>query len=138
MSFHQLRNRAGDLNTVAKVYLNCDEIRCELLKLSSPLPVQLRLIVVDRLARLGPDDDFAYKLLSDYDEDIDVNVKTAAAIGYAASVNQRDELSSELLKKLKEGLRVIGPDFGDRRQSAFSVLLELDRLDIVKNCVVGR
>ncbi len=132
LSFHQLRNRAGDLNTVANAYLNCDEIRCELLKLSSPLPVQLRLTVVDRLARLGPDDDFAYKLLSDYDEDIDVNVKTAAAIGFAASVIQRDELSSELLEKLTKGLLVIGPDYGDRRQAAFSVLLELDRLDIVK------
>ena len=133
LSLHQLRNRAGELNIVAKVYYNCSEIRCELLKLSSPLPVQLRLIVVERLARLGPHDDFAYKLLSEYDEDIDVNVKTAAAIGYAASINYREDLSSVILEKLKQGLRVIGPDYGERRQAAFSVLLELNRLDIVKS-----
>ena len=136
-ALYQLRNREGDLNTVAKVYSSNDDILCELLKLGSPLPTHLRLIVVDRLVRLASEDDFAHSLLSNYDEDIDVNVKTAAAIGYATSVKRRDNVPLELLDKLNEGLLVIGPDYQERRQATFSALLELDRLDVVKNVWLG-
>ena len=137
VALYQLHNRGGDLDTVAKVYSSDEEIHCELLKLGSPLPAFLRSIVVDRLMRLGPEDDFAYSLLSRYDEDIDVNVKTAAAIGYVTSAKRRGEISSDLLKKLNEGLLVIGPDLHERRQAAFSALLELDQLDIVRNAWSG-
>ena len=132
IALHQLHNREGDLNAVAKVYGSDDEIRCELLKISSPLLASLRSIVVDRLARLGPEDEFVHSLLSDYDQDTDTSVQTAAAIGYVTSVKRRGEISSDLLDKLNEGLRVIGPDCMERRQPAFSALLELDRLDVVK------
>ena len=132
IALHQLHNREGDLNTVAKSYRSDDEIHCELLKLSSPLPTHLRSIVVDRLSRLGSEDDFAHNLLSDYDQDTDTSVQTAAAIGYVTSVKRRGEISSDLLDRLKEGLRVIGPDYMERRQPAFSALLELDRLNVVK------
>ena len=77
-------------------------------------------------------------LLSKYDEDIDINVKTSGAIGYATSVKRRGNVPSELLDKLNEGLLVIGPDHRERRQAAFSALLELDRLDIVKTVWSGR
>ena len=137
VALFQLHNREGALNTVAKTYSSNDDIHCELLKLGSPLPAYLRLIIVDRLVRLAPEDNFAHSLLSNYDEDIDVNVKTAAAIGYATSVKRRDNVPSELLDKLNEGLLVIGPDYQERRQATFSALLELDRLDIVKNVWLG-
>ena len=138
VALYQLHNREGDLNTVAKVYSSDDEIRCELLNLGSPLPAHLRLIVVDRLVRLAPEDNFAHNLLSSYDEDIDVNVKTAAAIGYATSVKRRDNVPSELLDKLNEGLLVIGPDFEDRRQAAFSALPRARPTRHRKKYLVGR
>ena len=137
VALYQLHNRGGDLNTVAKVYSSDDEIRCELLNLGSSLPVHLRLIIVDRLVRLAPEDNFAHNLLSDYDEDIDVNVKTAGAIGYATSVKRRDNIPSEFLDKLNEDLLVRGIDYQERRQAAFSALLELDRLYIGKNVWAG-
>ena len=127
-----LHNCEGDLNTIAKVYSLNDKIRCKILKLCSPLPTHLRTIVVDRLARLGLEDDFAYSMLSNYNEDISANVKTAAAIGYVTSAKQRGEISSDLLDKLNEGLSAVGPNYGECRQAAFSALLELDRLDIVE------
>ncbi len=132
IALYQLHNRGGDLRAVAKVYNSNEEIRYKILELCSSFPTHLRLIVVDRLSRLGPEDDFAHRLLSKYDEDMDVNVKTAAAIGYITSAKRRSEISSGLLVQLKEGLRARGPDFSERRQAAFSALLELDRLDIVK------
>ena len=132
LALYQLHNREGDLNTVARVYSSNDEIRREILELCSSFPAHLRLIVVDRLARVGPEDDFAHNILSHYDEDIDANVKTAAAIGYVKSMKRRGEISSVLLDQLKEGLRARGPNISERRQASFSALLELDQLDIVK------
>ena len=132
LALYQLRNREGDLNSVAKVYNSDKEFHREFLKISNPLPANLRSIVVDKLVRLAPEDDFAHNLLSEYDEDIDLDVKTAAAIGYVKSIKRRNEDSSYLLERLKEGLRVIGPDYHERRIAAFSALLELDRLDIVE------
>ena len=132
IALYQLRNRAGDLGTVAKVYSADDKMRCELLKVCNPLPAHLRLSVVDRLVRLAPEDDLSHNLLSIYDEDTDANVKTAASIGYMMSVKRRGEISSSLIDKLNKGLRAVGPDLDERRQAAFSALLELDRLDIVE------
>ena len=133
IALYQLHNRGYELRSVAKVYGSDREIRSGLLEISSPLPANLRLVVVDRLARLGPEDDFAHGLLSDYDEDTDASVKTAAAIGYAKSVKRRNEVSPDLLNKLREGLHVVGSlDNNERRQAPFAALIELDRLDIVK------
>ena len=132
IALYQLQNRYGDLGTVAKVYSSDHKIRCELLKVCNPLPAHLRLSVVDRLVRLAPEDDFSHNLLSIYDEDTDANVKTVASIGYMISVKRRGEISSSLLDKLNKGLRAVGPDLDERRQAAFSALLELDRLDIVE------
>ena len=137
LALYQLHNREGDLNTVARAYSSNDEIRREILELCSSFPAHLRLIVVDRLARLGSEDEFAHRLLSKYDEDIDMNVKTLGAIGYAASVKRRGNVPSELLDKLNKRLLVIGPDHQERRQAAFSALLELNRLDIAKNAWSG-
>ena len=132
VALYQLQNRGYELRSVAKVYGADREIRRGLLEISSPIPANLRLSVVDRLTRLGPEDNFVHGLLSDYDQDTDANVKTAAAIGYAKSVKRRDEVSSYLLNELKEGLHVVGLDRDERGQAAFAALLELDRLDIVK------
>lgn len=137
IALHQLHNREGDLGTVARVYSSDAEIHGEVINLCSPLPAHLRSVIVDRLARLSPEDDFAHALLSNYDEDTDANVKTAAAIGYVASVKRRGENPSDLLDRLNEGLRSVGPDYEARRQAAFSALLELDRLDIVKAVWLG-
>ena len=137
LALYQLHNREGDLSTVARAYSSNDEIRREILELCNSFPTHLRLVVVDRLARLGSEDEFAHRLLSKYDEDIDMNVKTSGAIGYATSVKRRGNVPSELLDKLNEGLLVIGPDHRERRQAAFSALLEFDRLDIAKNVWSG-
>ena len=133
MAGDQLHHLGGTLNAVARVYGSEVEIRRKVIELCSSFPAHLRLIIVDRLSRLGPEDDVAHGILSHYDEDIDVNVKTAGAIGYVKSVKQRGTVPSVLVEKLTEGLHVIGRDFPFRRQAAFSALLGLDRLDIVRN-----
>ena len=133
VALYQLHNCSGDIDTVAKVYNSDDEIRCEIIESCTPIPAHLRATVVDRLSRLAHEDGFAQSLLSNYDEDIDANVKTTAAISYVNSVKRQSDVPSERLDQLNEGLRVIGPDYRKRRQAAFSALLELDRLDVVKS-----
>ena len=133
IAVHQIRTGGGDLNTVAKVYAADEDIRRSLCEVCVPLPTELRSVIVERLTRLALEDVFAHELLSSYDQEADTNVKTAAAIGYAKSAIQREQVSPSFLKQLEVGLQVVGPNFRERRQAALSVLLEIDRLDIVKS-----
>lgn len=126
----QIRNRGGDVAAVAGAYADDAEMRAELGRAITPLPAALRLRIADWLVRQGPDDELAARLLADYDEDIDSQVKTAAAMGCARHVKGRAEDETRLLAELTEGLRATGPDLSERRQAAFAGLLELDRLDI--------
>ena len=128
----QLHHLGGALNAIARVYGSDIKIRRKILELCTSFPARLRLKIVDRLARLIPEDDVAHVFLSHYDEDIDVNVKAAAAIGFTRSIKQRGNVPSADLKELTESLHVFGRDFQFRRQATFSALLELDRLDVVK------
>ena len=133
LALYQLQNRWGHLSAVADIYASDDEIRQKIIMRCSPLPENLRLIIVNRLTRLAPEDHFAHDMLLDYDKDVDTNIKTSGAIGYAKSVKQRDKISSDLLNELKNDLCVAGLDMNERRQAAFACLLELDQLNIVKS-----
>lgn len=131
LALHQINNRGGDISVVAHVYKDDKEIRRQLIKQINPLPAHLRLQIVDRLSRQTTKDDFAIQLLSEYDEDEDIEVKTTAAIAYAKHVKDCGEDQIPLIEKLSDGLHAGGPDLSERRQAAFAGLLELDRLDII-------
>jgi hypothetical protein len=135
LALHQVKNRKGDIGVAAFAYKDDPEMRREVLKRISPLPVCLRLHIVDRLTRRALEGNFAHQLLSDYDEDMSGQVKTSAAIGYAHSVRERGEDEAALIQKLSEGIRAVGPDLAERRQAAFAGLLDLDRLDVLANAV---
>ena len=127
----QVRNRGGDIGSVAAAFADDPQVRGELLQQLHALPSDLRAPVVDRLARYAPEDDFAHRVLSDYDDDVGEQVKVSAAIGYARSVATRNEDQAALTEKLSQCLRVSGLDHIERRQAALAGLIELDRLDIV-------
>lgn len=130
LAVHQIKNRGGAIGAVAKAYGQDGEIRRLVLAQLNPLPSNLRLLLVDRLTRVAPEDDFAHRLLKDFDEDVGDRVKTAAAIGYAHSVQQRGESTDLLVDQLGKTLHATGPDLGQRRQAALAGLFELNRMDI--------
>ncbi|MCX6922011.1 MAG: hypothetical protein NT154_02140, partial [Verrucomicrobia bacterium] len=130
LAIHQIQKRGGSIGVVARAYGLDAEMRKRLLTQLNPLPGNLRLRLVDRLATLGPEDDFAYKLLKDFDEDTGELVKTAGAIGLARSLRERTDDERQLVCQLTENLHAVGPDNGERRQAAFAGLLELDRMDV--------
>lgn len=130
LAIHQIKNRGGAIATVARAYANDGELRKLILEQLNPLPSNLRLMLVNRLARLAPEDEYAHCLLRDFDEEVDSRVKLAAAVGYARSILQRGESPTLLVDQLGKTLHVTGPDHGERRQAAFAALLELDRMDI--------
>jgi hypothetical protein len=132
MALHQLQHRGGAVSAVARAYADDLEMRCKVARRTAPLQSNARAQIVDRLARLAPEHDLSHQFLSNYDEDVDGQVKTSAVIGYANSTKRRGQDQSALIKTLSEGLHAVGPDLHERRQAAFSGLLELQRLDIVE------
>jgi len=130
LALHQIENRGGEINVVADVYKDDPQMRRAIVRHLTFLPSSLRIKVVDHLERHARTDQFAYSLLSQYDEDVGEAVKTAAAIAYARSARELPEDLSALIPQLFEGLRAVGPDLSERRQAAFAAVLELARLDI--------
>lgn len=128
---HQIRNRGGDIGSVAATYADDAGMRAQLLSAITPLPTTLRLGIVDWLERQALDDDFARDQLAEFDQDAGQEVKTAAAIAYARTVRARGAGQEELLGKLRELSRAVGPDHADRREAAFAALLELQHAEVV-------
>jgi hypothetical protein len=131
LAIHQIKNRGGEIGIVARSYGQDADLRRLILAQLNPLPSNLRLMLVDRLAPMAPEDDFAHQLLKEFDEDVDERVKTASAIGYAKSVQRRGASSDLLVDQLSKMLHAGGLDHAGRSQAAFAGLLELNRMDVI-------
>jgi hypothetical protein len=131
LSWLQIGNRGGSVAAVAQAYRDDAGMRREIVQRTTPLPASLRLRIIDRLARLAVDHEFGFRLLSEYDQDTNAEVKTAAAVAYARSARTVIRDQDTVVEKFSEGVAAVGLDMDERRQAAFAGLLEMDRLDIV-------
>lgn len=130
LALHQIRNKGGDIASVSAAYRSDADMRAHLLATLTPLPSVLRLGIVEWLERQALDDDYARDQLAQFDEDTGQEVKTAAAVAYARSVQARNAGVELLLDKLRELSRAVGPDYEDRREAAFAALLEIHHAEI--------
>ncbi|MDA0739631.1 MAG: hypothetical protein O2999_02380 [Nitrospirae bacterium] len=131
LAIYQIKNRGGMIDTVAHIYKDDSDMRQEVLKHLSPLPENLRIRIVDRISSFSQDNDFAHQLLSEYDEDIGLEVKTSAAIAYSRLIQARGSDEAPLLEAFSKGIRAVGPDMDERIHAAFAGLIELNRLDVI-------
>jgi hypothetical protein len=133
LALYQINNREGDIDTVARTYRDDPEIRKKIRYRLATLPASMRTLIVDHLARLAHEDDFCFRLLSDYDNDTDAQVATGAAIGYARSAMQRELKHDFLIDKFSREMKAVYSfTVRDPRQAAFAGLLEMERLYVVK------
>jgi hypothetical protein len=134
IALHELERRDGAINAVARAYGGDREMRLSVIGVLSTLPARLRLKITERLSLWSAADDFSRTLLSEYDDDVDSEVKTVASIGfYKAMVDRRDDVS-EAVVRLNADLGARGMDHTERRQAAFAGLVALGALDTAKEC----
>jgi hypothetical protein len=127
----QIHNRGGNVAVVAASYRDDADMRAQLLAALTPLPSALRLHLVDWLERQAFEGDFALDHLAQFDQDTGQEVKTAAAIAYARTVQARGYGLEQLLDSLLEISRAVGSDYHERRQAALAGLLELQHAEVI-------
>ena len=97
-----------------------------------PLPAELRGDIADVAALEAITRPSLHAVLSDYDIEVDGELKIAASISYHRNMaREASGVSEEHLAKLRQDLHAVGPDLHERRAAAFAGMLILGRLDEV-------
>jgi hypothetical protein len=127
-----LKERAPPLAVLALAYRDDPEIRALVLSFANPLPVELRGDIADIASLEAPSRPSLNAVLSDYDIEVDGELKIATSISYHRNiVRKASGESEERLAKLRQDLRAVGSDLRERRAAAFAGMLILGRLNEV-------
>lgn len=134
----ELDRRVDDLGSpgiarIAQAYRGDAAIRKRILQTASPLPDQLRSVLVSQLRTSLPHEPFGLEVFGAYDHEEDNEIKTASSIAYHERLRSSGKGLESALRSLSEAICCYGPDHEARRQAAFCGLLELDRLDIIQD-----
>lgn len=123
--------RNGAFQAVAKFYSDDKEIRDKIIKIATPLPVSMRLIIAKYLSEAETDVDYAISVLDLYDLEKNEEVKVQASIGYHSKIKETGSYPEHAIERLNKTIVCYGPDHEERRRAAFCGLVILDRLDIM-------
>jgi hypothetical protein len=129
----ELLAREGNHVAVAQAYGDDEEIRQRIIDIARPLPTHLRGVIAVYLTERGSPEPFVLSLLSRYDHERDAQVKVQASIGYHKRLRESGQTPQAALDVLSRGIVCYGPDYEERRQAAFCGLVELNRLDLMRN-----
>lgn len=119
------------LEAVAHAFGDDPEISNEIMKIATPLPASMRLIIAKYLSEAEVDSDFALSVLDLYDHDCDPGVKVQASIGYHSRLKAANVDLTCALERLNETIVCYGYDYEERRQAAFCGLVILKKLEIM-------
>jgi hypothetical protein len=125
-----LTEREPPVAAVASAYSDDAEMRSAVTTLISPLPDALRSQILSHLAK-GDDDQFALKLLADYDKEHDRLLKSQASVAYHKLLLRAAADLAPATAYLADTIITGGVDMEERRQAALAGLAVLDRLDIM-------
>ncbi len=123
--------RRNHLETIAQAYAEDAEMRDAVAQMVSSLPNTLRLAIADRLPDSG-DRQFGMQTLGRYHLETNEEIATAASINYHRLVRSTGTDVQPALDRIAKEIQAVGPDFDDRRQAALAGLVEIDRLDTLR------
>jgi hypothetical protein len=133
LAIDELLREEPNLGIVAHAYSDDQDMRGRVVKHLTPLPTQLRGMILRELGDLQDNDGFASSILSQYDAEPQSDLKVVGSIGYHRSLSKDPDLPANVIENLGQAISAQGFDYQARRLAAFAGLLILGRLDVVKN-----
>jgi len=125
-----LGKREPPVESACQAYPHDQLVRKRIAELLTPLPTDLRAVLVAGLAERATEaDDFVTELLARYDVEEAEEVKVLGAIHYHERI-RRPETVAGALDTLRTQLSAVGFDHEARRAAAFAALLTLKRIDV--------
>jgi hypothetical protein len=131
----ELTDPHGQLGVVASAYSNDEEFRLSILESVTPLPERLRQLIAQRLG--DADDDFTLSLLESYNSEVDVDARVQASISYHKRLKHSETVILPALEVLRKRIVSVDSEPLKTRHAALSGLIELQRLDVVKDVEDG-
>jgi energy-coupling factor transporter ATP-binding protein EcfA2 len=131
----ELTDSHGHLGVVASAYANNDEFRIDILRSVTPLPESLRQLIAQRLG--DADDTFSLSLLEFYNSEVDVETRVHASISYHKRLKHLEADIEPALEVLRQRIVSVDSEGLKTRHAAFCGLIELRRLDVVKDLEDG-
>lgn len=131
----ELTDPHGYLGVVASAYSDDEEFRLSILKSVTPLPERLRQLIAQRLG--DTDDDFSLSLLESYNSEVDVEARVLASISYHKRLKHSETVIEPTLEILRQRIVSVDSEAMKTRHAAFAGLIELQRLDVVKDVEDG-
>jgi adenylate kinase family enzyme len=131
----ELTDSHGYLGVVASAYNNDEEFRPSILKSVTPLPERLRQLIAQRLG--DADDDFSLSLLESYNSEVDVEARVLASISYHKRLKHSEAVIEPTLDVLRQRIVSVDSEALKTRHAAFAGLIELQRLDVLKDVEDG-
>ncbi len=122
--------RQPPLAAAAVALADIPEARLSIVDRIGHLPTLLRRQIVEGLST-STDEEFAQSVLHSYDVEANGELKTSAAVAYFSRIDPGTVLASTAAERLGRNLRVVGPDYDERRQAAFAALTTIKRLDVM-------
>lgn len=122
-----------NLGIVANAYSDDEEMRRRVSKHLTPLPTQLRGMIISAIGDANEDNDFSISILNQFEAESDADLKVLGSINYHRTLSRKPELPSDLIENLRQTLLAQGIHYQERRLAAFAGLLILGRLDVVSN-----
>jgi hypothetical protein len=117
---------------VAGAFGNIPDIQEATLKALTPLPKDLRKLIIEHIAELYGEDNFVLELLSQFDLETDPEAKVSASIGYHNRLLRLNRNLAQSLRILSDTIVCIGPNYNERRCAAFCGLNILGHLEKMK------
>lgn len=131
----ELTDSHGHLGVVASAYADDDEFRIDILQSVTPLPESLRQLIAQRLG--DADDGFSLSLLESYNSEVDVETRVQASISYHKRFKHSGADIEPALELLRQRIVSVDSEGLKTRHAAFCGLIELRRLEVVKNVEDG-
>jgi energy-coupling factor transporter ATP-binding protein EcfA2 len=131
----ELRDPHGHLGVVASAYGDDEEFRFDILQSVTPLPEGLRQLIAQRLG--DADDGFSLSLLESYNSEVDVETRVQASISYHKRLKHSNAALEPAVEILRQRIVSVDSEGLKTRHAAFCGLVELRRLDVVKNVEDG-
>lgn len=125
--FSNLSDHSVILDLLMKFWPNREDVIERHINYSSPLPLNLRILLIDKIGERGVINDKILNLLSKFDEESNEIVKSRAALSFFSFLRNND--IEKIISIAQPKIFYRGPDYELQRQIAFCGYLITKKLD---------
>ena len=121
------------IHALMAAYAEDVEFRPRLLNFARSLPIELRSTLVQTALVEGDQTPFSARALADYSQEVDLELRTALALGYYEGLVAKNAVTPEIIESLRRDANSVGPEYETWRATALAGLIATKRVDVLRD-----